>query len=84
MPLRWVKLANFAAVWEAEITAARLRSAGIQAQTRGNDIVGIVGPGFQGSTTRGVDLLVIDHELPAARRILEDMASQPDEEDEYE
>lgn len=82
--VRWVKLANFASGWEADIAAARLRSAGLEVQTRGNDIVGIVGPGFQGATTRGVDVLVIDRQLAAARRVLDDAAAQPDDDDEYE
>ena len=82
--VKWVKLANFASGWEADIAAARLRAAGLQVQTRGNDIVGIVGPGFQGTTTRGVDVLVIDRELAAARRVLEDTAAQSDDGDEYE
>ena len=35
----------------------RLHAAGIDATIRGNDIVGIFGPGFQGATARGVDVL---------------------------
>jgi hypothetical protein len=81
--VRWVKLANFSSEWEADIVAGRLRSAGFEVETRGNDIVGIFGPGFQGPTTRGVDLLVIDRELAAARLFLEEMESAPDD-DEYE
>lgn len=80
--LKWKKLANFSSEWEADIAAARLRSAGLKVETRGNDIVGIFGPGFQGPTTRGVDLLVLDRELPAARRVLNEMASAPDDENE--
>lgn len=80
---KWVKIANFAASWEAELFAERLRSAGLHAPTRGNDIVGIVGPGFQGSTSRGVDVLVLDAELARARRVLA-ASEQPADEDEDE
>jgi hypothetical protein len=77
---KWVKLANFANGLEAELTAERLRGEGLHAQTRGNDITGIVGPGFMGTTTRGVDLLVPDDEVAEARRILETIAPNDDEE----
>jgi hypothetical protein len=79
---RWVKLTNCANGLEAELLAERLRGSGLHAQTRGNDIVGIFGPGFQGTTTRGVDVLVLDVELSDARRLLED--SEPEIEDEDE
>lgn len=78
---RWVKLINCANGLEAEIVAERLRGSGLQAQTRGNDIVGVVGPGFQGTTTRGVDVLVLDFELTEARRVLENDDSEPYDED---
>jgi hypothetical protein len=66
----WVKLANLGSGLEAEILRERLRAAGLHAETRGNDIVGIVGVGFQGTTARGVDVLVLRDELEAARQIL--------------
>jgi Putative prokaryotic signal transducing protein len=68
----WVKLANFGSGFEADIVAERLRGAGIHATTRGNDIVGIFGAGFQGVTARGVDVLVPGDELAKARSILAD------------
>jgi hypothetical protein len=49
-----------------------LRAYGIDAMSRGNDIVGIFGPGFQGATARGVDVLVAASSLDAAREILAD------------
>jgi len=67
---KWTKLANFASGLEADITVERLRGAGLHAQARGNDVVGIVGPGFQGTTARGVDVLVLDSEHEAARALL--------------
>ena len=68
----WVKLANFGSGLEADLTVERLRGAGLRAQARGNDIVGIVGPGFQGTTARGVDVFVPAGELAEARAILSD------------
>lgn len=67
---RWTKLVNCGSGFEADLLAARLRSAGLRAQVRGNDIVGIFGPGFQGATPRGVDVLVPESELEAAQEIL--------------
>jgi hypothetical protein len=69
---KWTKLANYASGLEADIIAERLRSAGLQAEVRGNDVVGIVGPGFQGVTARGVDILVLDSELDEARSLLDE------------
>jgi hypothetical protein len=69
---KWTKLANYASGLEAEMTAERLRSAGLHVDVRGNDVVGIVGPGFQGVTARGVDVLVLDTELDDARALLDD------------
>ena len=68
----WVKLANLGSALEAEMLRERLRGAGIAAETRGNDIVGIFGPGFQGTTARGVDVLVPREDLAAARELLAD------------
>lgn len=68
----WIKLANYASGLEAEMIVERLRSAGLHAQARGNDVVGIVGPGFQGVTGRGVDVLVLDAEVEDARALLAD------------
>ena len=66
----WTKLANFASGLEADLAAEQLRGQGIPAQTRGNDIVGIVGGGFQGATARGVDVLVPSTAIGKARDVL--------------
>jgi len=66
----WTKLTNCAAALEAEILVERLHAAGIDATIRGNDIVGIFGPGFQGATARGVDVLVPASALEAAEEFL--------------
>ena len=70
MGLQWVRLVNFASGWEAEALVEQLRSAGLHAMTRGNDIVGIVGPGFGGATARGVDVMVTSDGVADARDIL--------------
>jgi hypothetical protein len=77
----WTKLTNCAAALEAEILVERLRAAGIDATMRGNDIVGIFGPGFQGATARGVDVLVPASALEAAQEFLADYRGA-DEDDE--
>jgi hypothetical protein len=70
MALQWVRLVNFATAWEAESLVEQLRSAGLHAMTKGNDIVGIVGPGFSGATARGVDVMVTSDGVDSAREIL--------------
>jgi hypothetical protein len=79
MATRWVNVANFASVLEAEMFAERLRSAGLFVTTRGNDIVGLFGPGFSGPTARGVDVLVTSDGADAAREILADYNDEDDE-----
>ncbi len=66
----WVSIATFGAGLDADIAVARLESAGILAVARGNDIVGIFGPGFQGATARGVEVLVPTDAVDAARELL--------------
>ena len=66
----WMKLANFASGLEADMAVETLRSQGIPAQSRGNDITGVVGPGFQGKTARGVDVVVPSTVIKQARDIL--------------
>lgn len=66
----WVKLANFRAGYEADLAIAVLDAAGIPAVRRGNDIVGLFGPGFEGPTARGVDVFVPAAALADAREVL--------------
>ena len=66
------KLTNFATALEAEIFVEQLKSSGIGAVSRGVDITGIFGPGFQGATARGVDVLVPMDRLAEARELLAD------------
>jgi uncharacterized protein (DUF697 family) len=70
MGLRWVRLVNFATLWEAESLVEQLRSAGLHAVTKGKDIVGIVGPGFSGAIARGTDVMVTSDGVADAQEIL--------------
>ena len=45
-------------------------------QGRGVDITGIFGPGFQGATARGVDVLVPDEDADTARELLADYRAE--------
>jgi hypothetical protein len=74
----WTKLINCASGLEADILVERLLAAGIDATVRGNDIVGIFGPGFQGTTARGVDVLVPASALEAAKEFLADYRDTSD------
>jgi hypothetical protein len=68
--LQWIPVASFSAQFEADIAVARLEAAGLIAIARGNDIVGIFGPGFGGASARGVEVLVPTDSFEAAREIL--------------
>lgn len=67
---RWVRLATYGSALEADVVVSRLEAAEIPAVSRGNDIVGIFGPGFQGTTAKGVDVLVPEAALDDARELL--------------
>ena len=54
---RWAVVTTYAAGIEADIAIERLKSAGIPAIRRENDIAGLFGTGFQGPTARGVTVL---------------------------
>lgn len=49
----WVAVANVGVGWEADLVVARLDAEDVPARARGNDLVGIFGPGFQGASARG-------------------------------
>ena len=68
--LRWVKARTYNSGFEAEMAVQTLEAADIPAHVRGNDIVGLFGPGFQGSTARGVDVMVLSSMLEEAREEL--------------
>lgn len=73
--LRWIQVARFAAGFEADIAVARLEAAGVLAIARGNDVVGVFGPGFGGTSARGVDVLVPSDAIDAAREALRDVTA---------
>lgn len=68
---KWVSVIRYSSGFEADLAVNLLESEGISAHARGNDIVGIVGPGFQGSTSGGVDVMVLSPLLARARRVIE-------------
>lgn len=67
----WVAIASFGAGYEADIAIARLDAAGITAVRRGNDLVGLFGPGFEGRSARGVEVLVPSDAAAQARELLD-------------
>ncbi len=69
--LKWVSVASFGSGLEADLAVQRLEAEGIVAIARGNDTVGIFGPGFQGRTAQGVDVLVPSDAVSAARAVLD-------------
>ncbi len=66
----WVSVANYRTQFAADVVIERLEAEGIMAIARGNDIIGIFGPGFQGATPRGVNVLVPSDALAAAQEVL--------------
>jgi len=68
---RWVSVATFAAGLDADIAVQQLEAAGIPAIARGNDIVGLFGPGFTGPSARGVEVVVPSPFADEARSLLE-------------
>ena len=67
---RWVEVASFRAVYEADMAVATLEGAGIAARVGGGEHVGIFGAGYQGPTTRGVPVLVQEKDADEARELL--------------
>lgn len=67
--LRWITVASYGTVHEAELAVGILRAARILARLK-SDHVGIFGPGFQGPTVRGVDVQVPSVSLVQARAAL--------------
>jgi len=68
--IRWVTAITCSSGLEADFAVQQLESAGIDAVARGNDIVGIFGPGFSGPSARGVDVMVPSNMLEEARELL--------------
>ena len=70
---KWECLIRYSSAFEADLTVNRLQSEGIPAHARGNDIVGLFGPGFQGSTAQGVDVMVPENLISRARKVIGDV-----------
>lgn len=67
----WVALAEYGAVYEAEIAAGRLDSVGILSRIDRGGAVGIFGPGHAGASVRGIRLYVPAKDLAAAHEALD-------------
>lgn len=74
--LAWVALVEFGAVYEAEIAAGRLESAGIISRIDRRGAAGIFGLGHSGSSVRGVTLYVPEDVVREAREAL-DLEDEP-------
>jgi hypothetical protein len=79
----WVTVATYGAVYQAEIAAALLESAGIPAQIRG-ERTGIFGPGWAGMAIGGVEVRVPAPDLDEAREVLAGGEPAGEEEEEAE
>jgi hypothetical protein len=78
----WAKATICRSMLEAELSRQTLEAAGIPARIRAHDLVGVFGPGFQGTVPRGVDLLVPSPLVDEAREVLGlDEAPEPEEPD---
>lgn len=66
----WAKVGRYASGFEAEIARAVLEGGGFDARVMANDIVGIFGPNFMGSSSRGAFVLVPGPQAAAAERYL--------------
>ncbi len=66
----WAKVGQFSSGIEAEIARAVLEAGGFEARVMGNDSVGIFGPNFMGSSSRGTFVIVPGPQAAAAERYL--------------
>jgi len=68
---RWEPVASYAALYEAEMAQGRLDSVRIPSRLDQQGGVGMFGPGHQGTSVRGVVLLVPRERLAEARNALD-------------
>lgn len=71
-PVRWIQVASFGAVYEADLAVAILEGAGIPATLGSGEHTGIFGAGFGGRTIRGVSVMVPSDRAEEARELLEE------------
>lgn len=67
----WTPVAEYPSLVEAELAAGRLQSAGIGSRVDQRGNIGLFGPGHAGSTIAGVQVLVLEGDLEAARLALD-------------
>ncbi|MBT8462834.1 MAG: DUF2007 domain-containing protein [Gemmatimonadetes bacterium] len=67
----WVVVAEYGAVYEAELAAGRLDSAGIISRIDRRGAAGIFGLNHAGASVRGITLYVPADSLAAAREALD-------------
>ncbi len=67
----WKAVTTYGALYEAELAAGRLDSAGIPSRIDQRGAVGLFGPGHVGRSVRGIELLVPLDQLKAAREALD-------------
>ncbi len=68
---KWAVVASYDAVYKAEMAMQRLEAAEIPSRIDKKGAVGLFGPGFGGTTVRGVDLLVPSAALVKAKDLLD-------------
>ena len=76
---RWAVVTTYASGFEADMAVEQLKSAGILAVRRDNDIAGLFGPGFQGASARGVTVMAPEDAVDEALELLglEPRSSKP-------
>ena len=66
----WVVVTTYGSGLEADVAVEQLKAADILAIRRDNDSAGLFGAGFQGSSARGVAVMVPDDALAEALEVL--------------
>ena len=67
---RWIAVASYGAVYQADFARATLESAGIPVHVSGGEHVGIFGPGWSGPVLREITVYVPGECLEEARELL--------------
>ena len=68
---KWVIAASYDALYKAEMAVGQLQAAEIPTRIDQKGGVGLFGASFQGTTVRGVDVLVPASAMDEARRLLD-------------
>ncbi len=67
---QWAVAASYDAIYKADMAVAQLQAAEIPTRVDKKGAVGLFGSGFQGTTVRGVDVLVPRSAVERARELL--------------